>query len=166
MFQSPRTGKFESNVTRVSARRLFLKMFQSPRTGKFESNQNTSTSRSLVDLNLCFNPLEQGNSNQIVCRSRLLLCVSIVSIPQNREIRIKYRRFSSRKKYWCHNMFQSPRTGKFESNVTVENMEMLGSRFNPLEQGNSNQILINGKYWCNAWACFNPLEQGNSNQIA
>ena len=62
-----------------------------------------------------FNPLERGNSNQIINKTTVKTAAT--------------------------NRFQSPRTGKFESNV--ENMEMLGSpqnRFNPLERGNSNQI--------------------------
>ena len=37
-FQSPRSGKFESNVLSSEHSTLSLTMFQSPRSGKFESN--------------------------------------------------------------------------------------------------------------------------------
>ena len=37
-FQSPRTGKFESNVEKTSVFQFDGLVFQSPRTGKFESN--------------------------------------------------------------------------------------------------------------------------------
>ena len=40
MFQSPRTGKFESNFRCCSCKMWLLQqLFQSPRTGKFESNE-------------------------------------------------------------------------------------------------------------------------------
>ena len=43
MFQSPRTGKFESNVrNHIDPILTSVKTFQSPRTGKFESNFNVN----------------------------------------------------------------------------------------------------------------------------
>ena len=42
-FQSPRSGKFESNVLSSEHSTLSLTMFQSPRSGKFESNELTSS---------------------------------------------------------------------------------------------------------------------------
>ena len=43
-------------------------------------------------------------------------------------------------------MFQSPRTGKFESNLIDEIYGLFKSRvkkgFNPLERGNSNQMVL------------------------
>ena len=40
MFQSPRSGKFESNAFLLKAKRATeITRFQSPRSGKFESNQ-------------------------------------------------------------------------------------------------------------------------------
>ena len=38
LFQSPRSGKFESNVKIIELLVLILRSFQSPRSGKFESN--------------------------------------------------------------------------------------------------------------------------------
>ena len=86
-FQSPRTGKFESNQIQMFQVLSVLPMFQSPRTGKFESNKNKGENMNKVQIS--FNPLERGNSNQIQ----------------------KQRPSVSSGK-----PFQSPRTGKFESN--------------------------------------------------
>ena len=65
-------------------------------------------------------------------------------------------------------MFQSPRTGKFESNTVFPVSVFKGGRvrFNPLEQGNSNQIYFSIEGVLLQDKRFNPLEQGNSNQIA
>ena len=92
MFQSPRTGKFESNVVSLSpeCKTLWANMFQSPRTGKFESNFNLKEKKMKNYITACFNPLERGNSNQI----------DVVE----HELWNRYAKF------------QSPRTGKFESN--------------------------------------------------
>ena len=64
-------------------------------------------------------------------------------------------------------MFQSPRTGKFESNTVFPVSVFKGGRvrFNPLEQGNSNQIYFSIEGVLLQDKRFNPLEQGNSNQI-
>ena len=43
-FQSPRSGKFESNDNYQSAKENFKEWFQSPRSGKFESNHNPTIS--------------------------------------------------------------------------------------------------------------------------
>ena len=65
-------------------------------------------------------------------------------------------------------LFQSPRTGKFESNSAMALLATVRviERFNPLERGNSNQI----HSWLyekvpNEVIGFNPLKRGNSNQI-
>ena len=65
-FQSPRTGKFESNKEFQIGTLHPRKKFQSPRTGKFESN--FVPVRLELDV-FSFNPLERGNSNQIEASS-------------------------------------------------------------------------------------------------
>ena len=89
VFQSPRTGKFESNKQAEIANQYLGKGFQSPRTGKFESNVIYRVK--VLEEFIGFNPLERGNSNQIR--------VGQILAYDKGEI-----------------LFQSPRTGKFESN--------------------------------------------------
>ena len=43
--------------------------FQSPRTGKFESN---GSMKDIMEYVYCFNPLERGNSNQIANSKNML----------------------------------------------------------------------------------------------
>ena len=62
-FQSPRTGKFESNEVLVCFMFLPTIQFQSPRSGKFESNARVSRARHRYPRR--FNPLDRGNLNQI-----------------------------------------------------------------------------------------------------
>ena len=67
MFQSPRSGKFESNKGKKGKKaEAEAETFQSPRSGKFESNSKGP--EQLVDLkkDRSFNPLDRGNLNQIV----------------------------------------------------------------------------------------------------
>ena len=63
-------------------------------------------------------------------------------------------------------MFQSPRSGKFESNpLTGDNAEVSGG-FNPLDRGNLNQISRKRqKKTLRLQSSFNPLDRGNLNQI-
>ena len=65
-------------------------LFQSPRTGKFESNFQYKIRPSNPGSSGCFNPLERGNSNQIK------VLMKVMSLMMK---------------------FQTPRTGKFESNA-------------------------------------------------
>ena len=68
-------------------------------------------------------------------------------------------------------MFQSPKSGKFESN-TGNNLQdeyaSLVESFNPLNRGNLNQIKLRGKFKLIEAGNyrFNPLNRGNLNQIA
>ena len=92
MFQSPRSGKFESNTSEISALADEIKLkFQSPRSGKFESNTTRVHSRIFIYRPCGFNPLDRGNLNQIMP----------ALVRELKEAGIK---------------FQSPRSGKFESN--------------------------------------------------
>ena len=72
--------------------------FQSPRTGKFESNYAKKIQRRKNEKSR-FNPLERGNSNQICIFSNGAIC-------------------------WCFR-FQSPRTGKFESNQALPSIHKI-----------------------------------------
>ena len=63
MFQSPRSGKFESNTLFLPRKRLHENVFQSPRSGKFESNGMEFNTPYRADEG--FNPLDRGNLNQI-----------------------------------------------------------------------------------------------------
>jgi len=63
-------------------------------------------------------------------------------------------------------MFQSPKSGKFESNLAVKLAKgcngVLG--FNPLNRGNLNQILST-LIIQDSEMRFNPLNRGNLNQM-
>ena len=50
VFQSPRSGKFESNAMKARHAAGVAEMFQSPRSGKFESNNATHTFKTVDDL--------------------------------------------------------------------------------------------------------------------
>ena len=64
-------------------------------------------------------------------------------------------------------MFQSPRSGKFESNQIyiklIHKIEIGG--FNPLDRGNLNQMMRNTSRLVMCEIGFNPLDRGNLNQI-
>ena len=143
--------------------------FQSPRTGKFESNHAESGTVCCDNIE-SFNPLERGNSNQIrrTCWPKRRPAFKSFN-PLERGNSNQMRRaqpcypnlgvdpgFQSPRtgkfesnlvggKYWCFAPvywgFQSPRTGKFESNAQLRKEWEVGDNgFNPLERGNSNQI--------------------------
>ena len=89
LFQSPRSGKFESNRASYSTPNLPSSFaFQSPRSGKFESNYIKLIHK--TEIGESFNPLDRGNLNQMMN---------------------KLQRFQKSLR-----LFQSPRSGKFESN--------------------------------------------------
>ncbi len=90
-FQSPRSGKFVSDVSVASNSAETLQTFQSPRSGKFVSDSNTTTIYVLKDT--CFNPLDRGNLYQIEGNTFMVHC--------------KLDRF------------QSPRSGKFVSDLSL-----------------------------------------------
>ena len=62
-FQSPKSGKFESNGKFYSIPEAAL-VFQSPKSGKFESNLSNNV-KTVAKASACFNPLNRGNLNQI-----------------------------------------------------------------------------------------------------
>ena len=74
-----------------SERSIKKSLFQSPRSGKFESNNELRSPYSSIRA-ACFNPLDRGNLNQIIEYKQPFYVVDVT--------------------------FQSPRSGKFESNVT------------------------------------------------
>ena len=116
-FQSPRSGKFESNFKGLNIK-LFSDdiKFQSPRSGKFESNDYSHAGMASSSLwSRRFNPLDRGNLNQI-------------------EEEILHTK--------CKKKFQSPRSGKFESNMFLKRwiLKISNFCFNPLDRGNLNQI--------------------------
>ena len=63
-------------------------------------------------------------------------------------------------------MFQSPRSGKFVSDVVVS-YDGKGSvySFNPLDRGNLYQIGTQREQTREYSQCFNPLDRGNLYQI-
>ena len=65
VFQSPRSGKFESNKSVLEYPKLIDDRFQSPRSGKFESN--AMVAKQNAEFEASFNPLDRGNLNQIRC---------------------------------------------------------------------------------------------------
>ena len=80
MFQSPRSGKFESNQNKIQQKQKDTK-FQSPRSGKFESNAKAGSELSCFDIER-FNPLDRGNLNQILSEEEAIKCADQeVSIP-------------------------------------------------------------------------------------
>ena len=66
-------------------------------------------------------------------------------------------------------VFQSPRSGKFESNPQAtkvgEYVKSLKGRFNPLDRGNLNQMRDSHRTFIAYEGSFNPLDRGNLNQI-
>ena len=64
MFQSPRSGKFESNLGYVTTDGNPEYRFQSPRSGKFESNADFDIKKEMEEFK-GFNPLDRGNLNQM-----------------------------------------------------------------------------------------------------
>ena len=65
MFQSPRSGKFVSNINNNKAVMLVvMHRFQSPRSGKFVSDEVKEFKLNFYALD-CFNPLDRGNLYQI-----------------------------------------------------------------------------------------------------
>ena len=63
-------------------------------------------------------------------------------------------------------MFQSPRSGKFVSNITMSNfIEETLEGFNPLDRGNLYQIK-QSRFSTAEETCFNPLDRGNLYQIS
>ena len=70
-----------------------LPLFQSPRSGKFESNDRVKVNE-LVKKYKGFNPLDRGNLNQMLSQMLRLLIF--------------------------FQAFQSPRSGKFESNLEIK----------------------------------------------
>ena len=94
LFQSPRSGKFESNSKPLQTKMLTKNTFQSPRSGKFESNQQ-GNGDSVRAMCKSFNPLDRGNLNQIKAPEWLAKAANKIR-------------------------FQSPRSGKFESNKSFK----------------------------------------------
>ena len=93
-------------------------MFQSPRSGKFESNVILNRK----DLNMQplqrFNPLDRGNLNQMLvtgilghAEPRKFQSPRSGKFESNLVDKLKESRYS-------YMSFQSPRSGKFESNTT------------------------------------------------
>ena len=63
-------------------------------------------------------------------------------------------------------MFQSPKSGKFESNRIKDTMIVsIKNRFNPLDRGNLNQMILIYLPYTLGLRSFNPLNRGNLNQI-
>ena len=145
LFQSPKSGKFVSNLQQYLSKRRVLKdfnpldrgnlyqisieargfqledlwLFQSPRSGKFVSDAQIVMVTYYILYMSSFNPLNRGNLYQIL------------NWNANNTDKIK---------------FQSPRSGKFISNLQVK--ETFFQRF------------LSGNL------CFNPLDRGNLYQIA
>ena len=113
-FQSPRTGKFESNEVLVCFMFLPTIQFQSPRSGKFESNARVSRARHRYPRR--FNPLDRGNLNQIQTQieqwETLIWIVSFNPLDRGNLNQIIFLFIVPTMSFW----FQSPRSGKFESN--------------------------------------------------
>ena len=142
MFQSPRSGKFVSDLNnKISPIVKAKNEFQSPRSGKFVSDFSSWANKSismkvsipqigeicirLKEFKLefysldCFNPLDRGNLYQINLAARL--CGGQV-------------------------VFQSPRSGKFVSDFVrrVGKELVYAICFNPLDRGNLYQIALMG----------------------
>ena len=116
-------------------------MFQSPRSGKFVSNTMMATvAKSGKDG--CFNPLDRGNLYQMnhlaSAEARGLnleligrFCFNPLDRGNLYQIKPKFHH-----KIFLIVKFQSPRLGKFVSDVEVEKYELVSVSFNPLDRGN------------------------------
>ena len=115
-FQSPRSGKFESNentlIKKLKDESLLL--FQSPRSGKFESNE----SKMAIIKKSTQAQFQSPRSGKFESNSYY---------PFDMDLNVV--------------RFQSPRSGKFESNLlTLCTSNSCKTSFNPLDRGNLNQI--------------------------
>ena len=123
-------------------------MFQSPRSGKFVSNTMMATvAKSGKDG--CFNPLDRGNLYQIGGCSLLLRysgssCFNPLDRGNLYQIKPKFHH-----KIFLIVKFQSPRLGKFVSDVEVEKYELVSVSFNPLDRGNLYLIRCSFCCWRN-----------------
>ena len=129
-------------MSSVNSMDMTVKWFQSPRTGKFESNLSKFHSKGLVEI--CFNPLERGNSNQITRVKFIFRRRYKVSIPQNGEIRIKFEKRSNNFLVKTNATVSIPQNGEIRIKSSLSQASALVAAadcFNPLERGNSNQIL-------------------------
>ena len=77
LFQSPRSGKFESNQYLLNAFSLQM-VFQSPRSGKFESNQYLLNAFS---LQMVFQSPRSGKFESNLQRTKSQTKFLLVSIP-------------------------------------------------------------------------------------
>ena len=88
--------------------------FQSPRSGKFESNKSNQASQKEVGV-IGFNPLDRGNLNQILTKAARLRAGTWSFNPLNRG-NLNQMSMDARFEAQVAEMFQSPKSGKFESN--------------------------------------------------
>ena len=138
-------------------------MFQSPRSGKFVSDLSYRNSAVVQDIKQEFQSPRSGNLYQINMDGKVFDASmtkfqsprsgEFVSNPIGRKCR-KTRIYSA---------FQSHRSGKFVSNVKNANRttKHTRKRFNPLDRGNLYQIdsyFSRPGFCC---FCFNPLDRGN-----
>ena len=86
--------------------------FQSPRSGKFESNCVSSVLL-LIIHSKCFNPLDRGNLNQIIYSKQIEIFISRFNPLDRGNLNQISSGLTSNQ---VIDMFQSPRSGKFESN--------------------------------------------------
>ena len=120
-FQSPRSGKFVSDEENKMTLEEKIELFQSPRSGEFVSNKPWEQSYGWALKELAyFNPLDQGNLYQIM---------EMLGSNEN-----------------STQPFQSPRSGKFVSNLwaskNMSTLTLLNGGFNPLDRGNLYQIAL------------------------
>ena len=168
-------------------------LFQSPRSGKFVSDVQINSR--LVGLYFGFNPLDRGNLYQIRSHrwkgSKGVQVELLVSIPQIGEICIRqsleavlqlamqvvsFNPLDRGNLYliidentYEHSTqiaFQSPRSGKFVSDLfTAVTLTKRDKCFNPLDRGNLYQISKIEHTITASIKSFNPLDRGNLYQI-
>ncbi len=155
MFQSPRSGKFVSNT-------MMATVAKSGKDGCFNpldrGNLYQIGGCSLLlrySGSSCFNPLDRGNLYQMnhlaSAEARGLnleligrFCFNPLDRGNLYQIKPKFHH-----KIFLIVKFQSPRLGKFVSDVEVEKYELVSVSFNPLDRGNLYLIRCSFCCWRN-----------------
>ena len=90
-------------------------LFQSPKSGKFESNKKKLLKR-VTPHSVSFNPLDRGNLNQILLQSSGNTNLRKAWFQSPRSGKFESNLNPGINRFTDEEMFQSPRSGKFESN--------------------------------------------------
>ena len=141
-------------------------LFQSPRSGKFVSDLHLKRILDQQQL-VSFNPLDRGNLYQIFSWKVKRKFAMPMEFQSPRSGKFVSNTANNITELARENPFQSPRSGKFVSNPArffQPTIKITNTCFNPLDRGNLYLISC-GKMATPKEVCFNPLDRGNLYQI-